>query len=242
MKAKLGINHGVAGAKVVSVAANTIVSSDLIDSSSTPFNPVGRVVSVIGRQSGSTPFASYLITAFNPATGAITTATDPSATVQAGDAIVIRNKADAGNSANPTEITDSGYKNVGNAYAGLTPGALVGALIRVIAGTGRGTPPRKITGNTATQINWDLPMVLDETSAWITEEAAWTYTADSTSMGNGNPLAQTTLAIPAANFTEQPVLIAGFTVDVNGNESPDGDAPLREDWIYGAQGTVLTVS
>ena len=33
------------------------------------------------------------------------------------------------------------------------------------------------------------------------------------------------------------MLIAGFTVDVNGNESPDGDQPFREDWIYGAQGT-----
>ena len=33
------------------------------------------------------------------------------------------------------------------------------------------------------------------------------------------------------------MLIGGFTVDVNGNESPDGDAPVREDWIYGAVGT-----
>ena len=33
------------------------------------------------------------------------------------------------------------------------------------------------------------------------------------------------------------LIIAGFTVDVNGNESPDGDAPIREDWIYGAPGS-----
>jgi hypothetical protein len=31
-------------------------------------------------------------------------------------------------------------------------------------------------------------------------------------------------------------VIAGFTVDVNGNESPDGDAPIREDWVFGAEG------
>jgi hypothetical protein len=23
---------------------------------------------------------------------------------------------------------------------------------------------------------------------------------------------------------------------VNGNESPDGDAPIREDWVFGAEG------
>ena len=28
-----------------------------------------------------------------------------------------------------------------------------------------------------------------------------------------------------------------ITVDVNGVESPDGDAPIREDWIYGAGNT-----
>jgi hypothetical protein len=29
----------------------------------------------------------------------------------------------------------------------------------------------------------------------------------------------------------------GFTVDINGNESPDGDNPIREDWVYGQGGT-----
>ena len=32
------------------------------------------------------------------------------------------------------------------------------------------------------------------------------------------------------------MLIGGFTVDTNGNESPDEDAPIREDWVYGAAG------
>ena len=32
------------------------------------------------------------------------------------------------------------------------------------------------------------------------------------------------------------LVIAAFTVDVNGNESPDGDAPIREDWVFGAEG------
>jgi hypothetical protein len=44
------------------------------------------------------------------------------------------------------------------------------------------------------------------------------------------------LNIPTDNFIDQALVIAGFTVDVNGNESPDGDVAIREDWIYGAEG------
>jgi len=239
IKAKLGINHGVAGVQVSGVAPNTITSSYLVGST---FNPTGRIVSVIGRQSGSTPFASFTITAFNSATGAMTVTPDPSAIVQAGDAVVIRNTPDAPNTSNPTQITDSGYKNqTFNNGNGLIPNALVGALIRVIKGTGRGTPPRKITANTAISIFWDLPLPMDETSVWITEEATWPFSADSSTIDNASPTTPVTINIPVDNYVLQPVVVAGFTVDSNGNESPDGDAPIREDWIYGAQG-VRTVT
>ena len=42
--------------------------------------------------------------------------------------------------------------------------------------------------------------------------------------------------MPTGNFVDEALVIAGFTVDVNGNESPDGDAPIREDWVFGAEG------
>ena len=45
--------------------------------------------------------------------------------------------------------------------------------------------------------------------------------------------------VPVDNYINQPMVIAAFTVDVNGNESPDGDAPIRKDWIYGADSTGL---
>lgn len=38
------------------------------------------------------------------------------------------------------------------------------------------------------------------------------------------------------NFVDETLVIAGFTIDVNGNESPDGDAPIRDDWVFGADG------
>ena len=79
------------------------------------------------------------------------------AAVQPLDVVVIRNKADAPNTATPTQITDSGYQNVTNGYGGMIPGKEVGNILRVIAGTGRGQL-RKITANTATQLSWDLPL------------------------------------------------------------------------------------
>jgi hypothetical protein len=95
---------------------------------------------------------------------------------------------------------------------------------------------RKITGNTQTQLSWDLPLLLDTTSVWIVEAPGWDYSADSTAINNADPSHAVTLNVPTDNFVDTPLLIAGFTVDSNGNECPDGDVPIREDWIYGAEG------
>ena len=158
IKAKHIIHSGVIGAQVETVAGNAIVVPAMIDTTPT-FNPVGRVLSVIGRKESTTPFASFSITAFDPATGTLTVSPTPTA-VQSLDVVVIRNLADAPNTATPTQITDSGYQNVTNGYGGMTPGKEVGNILRVILGTGRGQL-RKITANTATQLSWDLPLVLD---------------------------------------------------------------------------------
>jgi hypothetical protein len=247
VKAKLQRHGGVAGLGALSVADYQIVSSDAIDTSDTPYNYTGRVLSVIGRPEAPTPFASFLISAFDPATGTFTidsSSLNPNSTLadgttkvcQPGDAIVVRNKADAENSSTPTQITDSGYVNATNGFSGLGVNAEVGKILRVIQGTGRGQL-RKITANTATQLTWDLPLLLDTTSVWIIEEASWAWQGDSAAIGNADMLQSAKLIIPVDNMREQPVVIAGFTVDVNGVESPDGNNPIREDWIFGAQGT-----
>jgi hypothetical protein len=243
IKAKRGIHLGVAGVNVDSVTASQVVCGELVDASppSSPFNPVGRVLSVIGRPESSTPFLSVEITGYDHTTGTLTVSPQatvsgqPLLSIQAGDTVAIRNKADAANTSNPTQITDTGYQNQTCAYGGLTPGAEVGNILRVIAGTGRGQL-RKITGNTATQLSWDLPLLLDETSVWIVEAPTWDYICDSTAFDNADSLRAVTMNIPTDNFIDQQVVIAGFTVDVNGNESPDGDVAIREDWIYGAEG------
>ena len=131
IKAKLERHGGVAGLGVYSVADYSIVSSDAIDTSSTPYNYAGRILSVIGRPVGPTPFASFLIHAFDPATGTFTidpSSPNPNGIVQQFDAIVIRNRADAAEQLDAyTQITDSGYQNASNGYGGLEVDSGVGA-------------------------------------------------------------------------------------------------------------------
>jgi len=239
IKAKHHVHAGIVGVNVDNVTASTIQCNEFVNPTTT-FSPVGRIVSVIGRPEASTPFVSFTITAYDKTTGTLTvtpsttTAGHPELSVQKNDTIVIRFKADAANTGNPTQITDSGCQNM--IYAnGMTPGAEVGNILRVIQGAGRGQL-RKITGNTATQLSWDLPLALDTTSVWIVEAPTWDYIADSTAIDNADPTHTVTLNVPTDNLINQPLVIAGFTVDSNGNECPDGDVPIREDWIYGAEG------
>ena len=241
IKAKRAIHMGVAGLDVDSVAApNQVVCGWLVDANppSNAFNPVGRILSVVGRPESSTPFVSVEITGYDPATGTLTVspqavvAGHPELSIQVGDVVVIRNTADAPNTSNPTQITDSGYQNVTCDYSGLTPGVEVGNILRVIQGTGRGQL-RKITGNTPTQLSWDLPLVLDETSVWIVEDAAWSYIVDSSDVANANYQLATSLTLPSTNFLDFSMVVGGFTVNSAGVESSDASAPIREIFIYG---------
>ena len=133
VKGKRIVHSGIIGAPVTAVnAPNQIVSSWLIDNEHlTSFNPVGRVLSIIGRPESSAPFPNLTITAYDSATGTLTVspqaivAGHSELSVQVDDVFVIRYKADAENSATPTQITDSGCQNV-DYPDGMAPGAEVG--------------------------------------------------------------------------------------------------------------------
>lgn len=241
IKAKLGGHLGILGCSVNSVTTNTVNCGELIDTSSSPPNLVGRVLSVIGRESESTPLLSVTITAYDPIAGTVTVSPQAVVTgndmqsIKANDVVIVRMIADSPNTSNQTQISDAGMINVENQWAGLIPGGEVGNVFRVIAGTGRGQT-RKITGNTTTGFSWDLPLPLDETSIFITESPTWDYVSDSTTIDNADYKHQAILTVAATNFINRSIVVAGFTVDENGTESPDGDGPLREDWIYGSEG------
>jgi hypothetical protein len=90
IKAKMGINHGIVGVGVDSVSTGTIVCGGMIGATiGTGASWVGRAVSVIGRPTGSTPYASFTITAFNSTTGALSVTPNPAGIVLA--AVVARN-------------------------------------------------------------------------------------------------------------------------------------------------------
>jgi hypothetical protein len=243
IKVKLHRHAGDTGTAVTAVNDPTLITSqELIDTSGSPVNWTGRVVSVIGRPNASTPFASFNITSWDPTTGEMGLDRDCSTDnyIAVGDAITIRSQDSSlgATAAVVTTVTDPFYENVTNSYGGLAVNAEGGNLIRVIAGTGQGQTPAKITGNTSTSITFQPGLLMDETSIWIVETPGWAFTQDSNAIDNSDPTKASSLTIPTANFIEQPILIEGFTVDVNGNESDEGDGPIREDWIYGEVGAL----
>lgn len=234
-KAKLELLGGVIQASATSVASNTIVSTGCIDTSGGGFTPVGRVLSIVGRASGSVPAFNTTITGYNHTTGALTCSPDPSAVVQAGDIFQIR-VLGYDNSANTSQFTDAGFQNETNGYAGLTAHALKGAAARVISGKSRGLIVN-VTDNTATTVDFGSALPLDTTSVLIFEDPTWNYSGDATAVANASPSAPVTLNIPTQNYLGQVMIISVFTVDVSGAVSPDVDQPIREYYAFGAQVT-----
>jgi hypothetical protein len=114
---------------------------------------------------------------------------DPTGILLIGDAVVIR-FVGTSLTANPTlvtQVTDTGCQNITNGYGGMKPGAEVGNLIRIIQGTGRNQPPSTITANTATQLTFQPPLLMDITTVWIVEGPSWANQADSSAAGNASP-------------------------------------------------------
>lgn len=234
VKGKQLWHAGIIGAEVTSAHASpdTITCADLIDGSGSPINLTGRTLSVIGRQNGaSIPFFSLSVTGWDPATGTFTVATDPTAVVQAGDVIVVR-YAGYDTTADQLHFRDAGIQNQTNGYAGMIPGQEIGRVARVIFGLNAGEL-RKVTANTVDTFTWDAPLLLDATSVLVIEDPAWLFKADFSDAPNAIPATVASVSVPISNYTDFQLLLAGFTVDLDDVESPDGDVPIREVWSYG---------
>jgi hypothetical protein len=235
IKAKRLFQGGVLGAVADSVTSTQIVSGGAIDATLAD-NWTGRVLAIIGRSSGSVPFENFTITAFTPATGAFTLDRNPvSAGVLAGDAFVVCFKG-SDNSGNPYVFTDSGLAN--SHGTGLTPHdpQLQGAILTVLGGTGRGFRA-KVTDNDATSYTCDVPLVMDGTTVWVVGLGNWEYQVDSADAGNADYQNPTTLNVPTAAFAGTTLLVAGFTVDDQGNESGEDTAPMRMLYVFSGAGS-----
>jgi hypothetical protein len=146
----------------------------------------------------------------------------------------------------PTTVTATTIKdpNIVNAYEtsgfGGTGNELIGTRLRVTKGTGRGQV-RNISGNTADTITiskaWDVTP--DNTSRYIIESPTWQnlpYATFTNSALTQSPTPNVGL-IDIQNYAQQVVLVRVLVADQNGNTSIKRWSPIREVYIWGAQGT-----
>jgi hypothetical protein len=240
VKGKLGRHFGVAGFSINSVGTNTITTPGAIDTTGHD-NWTGRIIAIIGRPDASIPFLSYTCTAFDPFSGQFTLNNSVAGVIDVGDVATICFQG-YNNSSNPTVFTDAALVNAINTAEGYTTGltanAEVGNIFRVIAGKSRGTTAN-IISNTGTSVTLDAQVLLDATSVVIIEYPSWIFSSPSTAVANSNLYTTAQLTLPVSNMVHQPVVIAGFTQDVNGVLSPDdGNQPIRLGWISGNEGTI----
>lgn len=245
LKLKLLVHGGVQGSAVTSVSGSTVTCSESVDFALTD-NWAGRRLIVIGRDDEtSIPYASFNITAFDPATGAFTldraavVAMHPEQSIQVDDAVVVTFQG-YDNHLTPRVFADAGMSNsqdLPTPHTGLTPDAEIGNILRVLWGTGRGQTA-KVIANEATSYTLDQDFVIGTDSIICVEYPTWQYTSTSSAIKNPNNQTVTSLVVPSANFLQQSMLVAGFTVDAQGVETGEDDAVIRMSYLYGDPGTV----
>ena len=240
---------GVLGAGVTSVSGNQVISTDCVSVFSppvgTPVDWTGRKLIVLGRNNPGAfpfeniPFASFAITAFNPATGAFTLDRSADGILQPGDAFAVSTRG-YDNSSDPYRLQDSGWKNSNNydfqtnvstPYSGITADERQ-MVARIIAGTNRGASANVVSNTTDTHI-LDSPLQIAADSAWIITEAGWPYQIDSAVSGSG----VTTISLPVGNFGGITLFLAPVLVNLSGEAAIEGDGPTRFAYLYGSQGT-----
>lgn len=245
LKSKLLVIPGAIGGIVTYANATTMIATNtLVDAAGTD-NWTGRALIAVGRNNASGAFASWKITGFDPTTGTCTL--DRSCTIpghpewslEPGDAFVIGTLG-YDNSATPLVIADAGLSNTENfpsgvPHTGLIPSSMKGNILRVIAGTNRGAMA-KVVDNDATSVTLDVPTVIAADSVWIIEDPTWENIVETTKVANANSQLATEIDLPISNIATGGFLVGGFTIDFNGKESLDPDAPLRMVYLYGSSG------
>jgi hypothetical protein len=190
-------------------------------------NPQGSAVNV--------PIADFAVTA-NTAT-AFTVTPDPvAAGITAGMVFVMRSKY----SATSTVLTNANFANSYNANAGLTAGAEVGNLVRILSGSGLGQLPRQITANTSTTLTVDPPyeILIDLDTIAVIEEPKWHPGQPAKQLtSKPNPTPSTVATVSIDNYLQKSILVEALVADPQGNTSLERFSPLREVYVWGAQGT-----
>ena len=199
----------------------------------------GRIVSLIANPAGSLtniPIQDFLVTS---SSGNVLTVTpDPlAAGVPIGAVFVMRTQ--------PTTFTsktigDSGFVN--GFSTGLTPGAEVGNLVRIIAyGNAAMNQTRTIVSNTSTVLTVDTAFDIAPTagSTFVVLESTWQGSYDvpytSATLAPSPPPVIANLNV--TNFKSETIFIEGMVEDATGNTALEYFCPWRELYVWGSAGT-----
>jgi hypothetical protein len=168
----------------------------------------------------------------------LTMATSAITHFNTGDSVVVCAR---GSIATSNTIGDAGFVN---AYfqSGVTS-ADVGALIRIVGGTGRyqvRTIASADTSGTFYTVTQPWHTVPDSTSIWIVEEPTWRYTATMDEIATiPNNVVSGVASVNVSNLTDQLMLLQGLVLDSTGNLSSNQyRSPLRMLYLYGQTGSV----
>jgi len=210
---------GSVGAQVSAVSSSSITTGG---TSWTSNCFAGRVVSIIAEYgTGILTVKNYAITG-NNATTLYVTGNPQGDDVTIGDVFVIRLGV---SSATTNSITDSAISGSG---ASLTVNGEARNLVWIFEGKGAGQifPILSNTGTSVT-IAGQWSIVPDATSYWIVTEPTL-YSQDSTSMP---------MTMDVANEAGSTVVVRVDTVDATGQACVTNLSPMRDIYIWGAQGT-----
>jgi hypothetical protein len=256
LKQKPVIHAGVEGARVDSVAGNVITASECYDATGAD-NFTGRPFILLGRNNDAAPMAAYNITAFDPLTGGTATFTldRPATDVMVGDAFAVGFLGydnSAAVAAGNYTITDAGLLNAQSpvpstgAFAGLTHQGLVeadstivdesGYILYIWKGLQRGATAN-IVSNTADSWTLDAPIILAPGDVWFIVGQAWAPYVDSpVSTSSTIAMLPISVSMDTSNVLGETILVAGFVVDDQDNESIEYDAPMRPLYVFGDVG------
>lgn len=206
---------------------------DLIDSTFTPGELVGRVVSIIGRRDFPIESVNRVVVAND--VNFIELGEGNQIPFRQGDWIVFRAQA---TTYSATTIGDSGFVNYQNPE-GLEVDSMRGSVARIAFGMGAGQE-RVILSNTATVLTVSPPfdIVPDSTSIFVIESPGWIYDMQSTpTLNHGNEGSQS-WSMPVDNYLGQTLTVFPTCVYRGGRENDARVSPWREVHVFGSPGNI----
>jgi hypothetical protein len=237
------IHGGTIGEVIDRVIDDThVISQETIDVTGTD-NWNGRYMILIGRAGSSCPFAAYNIITFDPLTGIYEL--DRTDGIQPGDVFVV-SFLGYDNSDDPTSFVDGGIANASNyavvggniistPHSGLAIDEEKGTTGLIIMGKGRGLTA-KVAGNSTTGYTFESPgLEMDSTSVLVIVGSDWIFLQDGPIIQNEDYTNTVQIATPD-NYTNQAMVLVGFTLDSNKNISLEIHAPMRMVYVWGSAG------